>query len=260
MKITWFGTAAIRLEADGETVLFDPFVQLVGGENPNCLDDFLQDQTICVTHGHLDHLMEVPEFLDPESDAEATVYCGEVAAETLSDMVENTSNVVKVRPGDVIRLGDVRILVMEGKHAKPGKSQVFQKLFSRRFLQYFRNALALAYLNPKFPEGGQTLMYEVHAEGKRVQVMGSLGLQEDQEYPQGADLLILPFQGSEFLEAAALEVVERLQPKRILLDHFDDAFPPVSEHVDTRRFKKLMDEEYPQIKVVKPTAGKTVVL
>lgn len=133
MKITWLGTAAIRLEADGETVLFDPFVQLVGGENPNCLDDFLQDQTICVTHGHLDHLMEVPEFLDPESDAEATVYCGEVAAETLSDMVENTSNVVKVRPGDVIRLGDVRILVMEGKHAKPGKSQVFQKLFSRRF-------------------------------------------------------------------------------------------------------------------------------
>ena len=96
MKITWLGTAAIRLEADGETVLFDPFVQLVGGENPNCLDDFLQDQTICVTHGHLDHLMEVPEFLDPESDAEATVYCGEVAAETLSDMVENTSNVVKV--------------------------------------------------------------------------------------------------------------------------------------------------------------------
>lgn len=67
MKITWLGTAAIRLEADGETVLFDPFVQLVGGENPNCLDDFLQDQTICVTHGHLDHMMDVPEFLDPEA-------------------------------------------------------------------------------------------------------------------------------------------------------------------------------------------------
>ena len=135
MKITWLGTAAIRLEADGETVLFDPFVQLVGGENPNCLDDFLQDQTICVTHGHLDHLMEVPEFLDPESDAEATVYCGEVAAETLSDMVENTSNVVKVRPGDVIRLGDVRILVTEGKHAEAWKKSgipeaVFPQIFA----------------------------------------------------------------------------------------------------------------------------------
>ena len=98
------------------------------------------------------------------------------------------------------------------------KSGIPEAVFPQ-ILQYFRNALALAYLNPKFPEGGQTLMYEVHAEGKRVQVMGSLGLQEDQEYPQGADLLILPFQGSEFLEAVALEVVERLQPKRILLDH-----------------------------------------
>lgn len=86
-----------------------------------------------MTHGHLDHLMEVPEFLDPESDAEATVYCGEVAAETLSDMVENTSNVVKVRPGDVIRLGDVRILVMKGKHAKPGKVRCSRSCFPTDF-------------------------------------------------------------------------------------------------------------------------------
>ena len=47
-------------------------------------------------------------------------------------------------------------------------------------------------------------------------------------------------------------------PERIILDHFDDAFPPVSESVDTRGFKKLMDREYPGIRVVKPTAGKTV--
>ena len=38
---------------------------------------FHRIQTICVTHGHLDHLMEVPEFLDPESDAEATVSSAE---------------------------------------------------------------------------------------------------------------------------------------------------------------------------------------
>lgn len=88
--------------------------------------------------------------------------------------------------------------------------------------------------------------------------MGSLGLREDTDYPQGADLLILPYQGSACLESAALETAARLMPKRILLDHFDDAFPPVSEHVDTRGFKVLMDREYPQIRVVKPTAGKTV--
>lgn len=40
MKITWLGTASVRIETEGERILFDPFVQLAGGENPNCIDDF----------------------------------------------------------------------------------------------------------------------------------------------------------------------------------------------------------------------------
>lgn len=260
MKITWLGTAAVRIEAEGERVLFDPFVQLIGGENPNSIDDFLQDETVCITHGHLDHLMEAPEFLDEESAAEATVYCGSVAAKTLSKLVTDTSNVVEVKPGTVFKAGQIRIRVWEGRHARPGFRLAARRLFSKRLLRYFKNALALGYLNRRFPEGGQTYLYELQAEGKTVLVMGSLGLKDEISYPTGADLLILPYQGSEYPEAAAMEIVERLCPKRIMLDHFDDAFPPVSVRVDTRGFKKLMDREYPQIPVVKPTAFKTLEL
>ena len=73
MKITWLGAATIRIEAAGERLLFDPFVQLLGGENPNCLEDFMDDELIFITHGHLDHLMEVPELLEgtPPSTAAA---------------------------------------------------------------------------------------------------------------------------------------------------------------------------------------------
>ena len=258
MKITWLGTASVRIETEGERILFDPFVQLAGGENPNCIDDFWQDRTVFITHGHLDHLMEAPELLDAETGSDATVFCGKAAADTLHKILDDTGNEGVLNPGDVIRLGSVSVRVWEGKHARPGKAAIVKKLFSGRLFQHMKNALALAYLHPKFPEGGQTLMYEVCAEGKRVLVMGSLGLQENIEYPQGADLLILPYQGSACLESAALDVTARLLPKRILLDHFDDAFPPVSESVDTRGFKKLMDREYPQIRVVKPVAGRTV--
>lgn len=258
MKITWLGTASVRIESEGERILFDPFVQLIGGENPNCIEDFWQDKTIFITHGHLDHLLEVPELIDAKTGSDATVFCGSRAAETLEKVLEDTGNAVVVRPGDVIRIGSVSIRVWEGKHARPGAAAGVKKLFSARMFHHLKNALALAYLHPKFPEGGQTLLYEVCAEGKRVLVMGSLGLREDTDYPQGADLLILPYQGSACLESAALETAARLMPKRILLDHFDDAFPPISEHVDTRGFKVLMDREYPQIRVVKPTAGKTV--
>lgn len=258
MKVTWLGTASIRIEAEGERILFDPFVQLVGGENPNCMEDFLGDDTICITHGHLDHLMEVPEFLDGESEGEATVFCGSVAADTLGKLVEDTGNVVKVEPGTRFRIGAVRLRVWEGKHAQSGFWMGVKKLFSRRTLKYFRNALALGYLNARFPEKGQTYAYELQAEGKTVLVLGSLGLQDKVDYPVGADLLILPYQGSKYLEQEALSVVERLRPKRVMLDHFDDAFPPVSDTVDTRRFKKLMDECWSQIPVVKPAYGKAV--
>lgn len=35
MKLTWLGTAATLPEAEGRSFLFDPFVQLPGGEHPN---------------------------------------------------------------------------------------------------------------------------------------------------------------------------------------------------------------------------------
>lgn len=258
MKITWLGTASIQIEAEGERILFDPFVQLAGGENPNCIDDFAGNDTVCITHGHLDHLMDAPEFLEEEGVWEATVFCGSVAADTLAKLVEDTGSVVEVKDGTCFRIGAVRLRVWEGKHAKPGFWMSARKLFSFRTLKYLRNALALGYLNLRFPEKGQTYIYELQAEGKTVLVLGSLGLKDGVSYPVGADLLILPYQGSRCLEREALEVVKRLRPKRIMLDHFDDAFPPVSDAVDTRSFKRLMDERWPQIRVVKPAYGKTV--
>ena len=262
MKITWLGTAAIRIEAAGERLLFDPFVQLVGGENPNCLDDFLEDEVIFITHGHLDHLMEIPELLEDEAGeacSDATVYCGSVAADTLDGMLQDAGQVVKVSPGDCIRIGRVSVKVHPGRHARPGRTAL-KTLLSPRMVRYAGNALALAWLNRRFPEGGQTLVYEMEAEGKTVLLLGSMDLAPEADYPKGAELLILPFQGCPDPAGQAARIVERLRPKRILLDHFDDAFPPVSRSVDTRPFKKLMQERYPDIRAAKPVAGRPVEL
>ncbi len=260
IKITWLGTASIRIEAAGERILFDPFVQLTGGENPNCFADFEKDELIFITHGHLDHLMDVPAFLDPQGGAEATVYCGSVACGTLARMAEDTGNVVEIKPGDEISIGGVTVRVHEGKHAVPGLRMTLAALFSPRNLRYVRNALALLWLNRRFPEKGQTYLYELRAEGRTVLVMGSLGLQENADYPVGADLLILPYQGCPDLEEEVLRIIRRLKPARVMLDHFDDAFPPVSRSVDTRGLYRLLKTNAPKLHVIKPTAGKTVTL
>ncbi len=74
------------------------------------------------------------------------------------------------------------------------------------------------------------------------------------------DLLTLPYQGNYDLLKAADEVLEKIQPKKVMLTHFDNAFPPVSRDVDTRSLKNMMDEKYPQIQVVKPKAGRGIEL
>lgn len=102
------------------------------------------------------------------------------------------------------------------------------------------------------------MAFDIRAEGKEILLLGSLALSEEEDYPKRADLLILPYQGNSDLEKEALKIIKRLEPKRILLSHFDNAFPPLSRSVDTRELKQMMDEDYPDIPVAKPKAGKAV--
>ncbi len=54
-KVTWLGHASIRVEAGGQTIFFDPWIE----KNPRCpikLKDIPQATAVCVTHGHDDHI------------------------------------------------------------------------------------------------------------------------------------------------------------------------------------------------------------
>ena len=80
MKITWMGTASFSIESGGERLLFDPYLQMRGGENFVSFDDLLEFDTVFVTHCHFDHLMYVPELLE---EGEATVFCTEQCCRTM---------------------------------------------------------------------------------------------------------------------------------------------------------------------------------
>lgn len=260
MKITWMGTASIRIEADGEALLFDPFVELAGAGNPNTLDDFLSDTDICITHGHVDHLFFVPELVER---ADATVYCTRAAARTLEKYLEDGGNLVLVSPGMRWRLGRMRITVHRGAHLPFSLRLAGERLWrwrrpGHRALTCLRNLLFLARAHPLFPEKGETVVYEIEAEGKRILLLGSMALDEKTVYPKQVDLLILPYQGGRDAVERACEIIERLRPQNILLSHFDDAFPPVSEEMNTGRLRARLEAQYPGIRVVRPRAGKTV--
>ncbi len=257
IRLTWKGTATFLLEAAGERILFDPFVEIRGGENPGSIEEFLQKDTIFITHGHFDHLSRIPQILE---EGDATVFCTACPARTLEQYTDETDRVVEIRVGDTIPIGGIRIHVLKGKHIAFQMKRIFDTMTPLRVLRYWRNMPYLLWANHEFKEGNETVAFEIKAEGKTILLLGSLALDEQETYPQGVDLLILPYSGNNDLVGEADKLINRIRPKRILLSHFDDAFPPMSRSVDTGAFKRMMERKWPGIQVAKPKCGKAVTL
>lgn len=257
MKITWFGAASLLIEYGNDTILIDPFLPLRGAENPAFLLDYVEEDSILITHGHLDHLASIPNIME---HADATVYCSAVPAATLEKKKVNGDQIAIVQPGNVLHFGEIKVTVLPGKHIKYDSGLIKSTLLSPRMLRYLPNTLSLASRHFTYKEGNETLVYQIDAGGKRILVLGSLNLDENTEYPKYVDMLVLPYQGATDLITPALSVIEKIEPRTVLLDHFDDAFPPISRRVDTRPLKKVLTERFPDLPVAKPTAGKPVTI
>lgn len=92
--------------------------------------------------------------------------------------------------------------------------------------------IAIPHENRRCKEKGETVFYDIEAEGKRIDILGSLNLRDDAEYPTGCDLLIMAYNGWKDNLPPAVRVIERLQPKKVFLDHYDDTFPPLTGKID----------------------------
>ena len=104
----------------------------------------------------------------------------------------------------------------------------------------------------------QIYAYEILADNKKIFLMGSTGKMKNYKYPTDIDILVLPFQGRSNMARYSLSIIEKIKPKTIILDHFDDAYPPITKHIDTSKFIKLMKGKHPEITVIEPKYGKEI--
>lgn len=255
MDLTWYGNACFGLQCGDDRILFDPFLELRGGSYAADPQELLEYDTVFVTHGHFDHLYTVAQLLDT-GEADISVFCTKQCCRTLEDYSGNRDNVIQIEPGRSYKIGSIEIDVLKGRHIEFQARHLFDTLSPLRMIRYAKNLPFLFQANRYFQEGGESVVFDLHAGGSRILLLGSLALHPEEKYPEGADIVILPYQGNNNLPARAREVLERLKPKTVLLSHFDNAFPPMSRDVDLRPLRSMMKEEYPEIRIVKPTAGK----
>ncbi len=243
MKITWYGTASILLESGDTAIMIDPYLKdLPKGAEPKEQYDarlaaYSAQSNILVTHGHLDHIEHIPSIY---KDKDCMVYCSKVPYHTLTKHKFPESKLHLIAPGDAFEIGPFSVQVFHGKHVSFDGKLIRSILFSGRTWRHFFRAVRIGITALRYPEKDETLFYEIRAEGKRIQVMGSADLREDVQYPTGADVLIMAHQGRSDIDLHNASLAGRLAPKRILLDHCDDAFPPISSYVPTDDFCAAM--------------------
>ncbi len=253
MLLKWYGTATIIMEENEESILFDPFVAMRQQPQGYTHHDATGINHILITHGHFDHLVDVPELV---RDTEKVVYCSQVAAETLQAQGVSSKNIRTITPGDTFQIGPFNVGVWRGEHIKFDGKLIATTLFNRRLIKHRENMKKIARLNRSFPQG-EVLVFEVEAQGKKVLHLGSLNLEDGTTYPDRVDLLTIPFQGRSDINDYALKFVERLQPEAVYLHHFDDTFPPVSREVNYQRFLSQMEKKFPGVKIIIPDYRET---
>ena len=248
MEITWYGAASIYIEASGTSLLFDPFLKyLPEGYEPDELRKqrekvFGTAATILITHGHLDHLSSIPTLY---RNKPCTVFLTEAPAATLTKQGFPKTKIHRIAPGDVLQFPNLSVRVYQGKHIRFDARLILQKVFRLSSWKQFPRLIHLLNLNMRYKENSEIVFYEIRTEGKRIQIMGSADLADDVKYPTEADVLILPHQGRSDIDSHNEAIIKKLKPKRVLLDHYDNAFPPVSELTPVDDFCRRMSTNVP---------------
>lgn len=245
MKLSWYGTAALILEEEGYRLAVDPFVAMspIGVSDKkryhNSRASSLKTaDAVLVTHGHFDHIYDIPVLF---RDSDIKIYATKTPCETLVSRGVGEDRLITVAPGDVWRIGPFTIRVYQGRHCRFDFGVVKKTVLKKDTLRNIGALTRLLRLNGAYPENGETAFYEITAGGRRLQLMGSMGMDEKTVYPTGADALILPFQGTGNPSKTVAPIIDALKPQRILLDHYDDAFPPMSSQIRTEDFVVRMN-------------------
>ena len=239
MKLRWFSTAAFALTEGDITIAFDPFLGLPLGRRWPYLDGsaFREAAAVFVTHGHMDHILEIPALL---SGADVLIHATATPCRTLQKHGMRPDRLRMIRPGDVVDVWPFRVKAYPGRHCTFDWPLIRQTALSPRLWQHLPRALRLLGYSLQYPEKGETLIYEVAVGDRRIAVMGSMGLDPTGDYPVGADALILPYQGRSDLLPYGWTLVQQLRPRAVYLDHFDDSFPPLTAPIDTKPFCDLL--------------------
>lgn len=250
MEITWYGTASLKIESEGCVVVLDPYISRNSSLPPIEPSDLDDANALLLTHGHFDHASDIPSLV---SDKKVPVYASPETVKTLAGREDYMSiNLNPALPVETFKVGKLFITPYKAGHVKFDMPLIVKTVLRiLKGLAFTYKPLASVISGCcTYPEG-ETFAWQVKSGKGSVLIFGSMGFADGVKYPS-PDLLVLPLQGHSRIFNLALEAVNRIKPSAVMLDHFDDSFPPVSDTIDADAFVEFLKGKIPGVKTLVP--------
>jgi L-ascorbate metabolism protein UlaG (beta-lactamase superfamily) len=234
MILKWLGTAGFEITAGDRIFLIDPYLTRNKKARPIQTlqsSDFPDVDAIFITHGHFDHIYDVPVIA---SRCNSKVYCGTGISPTMVQKDLDRDRITEVfDEGSIFEFGDIQAQAFKSRHVKFDRLLFFRTL--ARINIRIPNYLPLMREYPV----GQVLSWRFTLEGKTIHHFGSAGstAEELMQFENlTTDVLLVPLQGHSRICEIALEYVKALKPKMVIPHHQDDFYPPISSLVNIQPF------------------------
>ena len=235
VRVTYLGTNGYVLESADSTVLIDPYFSRysVGRIALNAkipphgsrLNEGLAKSglkgdvdAIVITHGHFDHLLDVPEIHERFGGkliaSKTSCHLAEAAGMPDQDLIPSNA-------GDTIRVGNVRIQVLPATH---------DKLFGNiPYPGYLHVTPSQAPVRPNKWVCGIPLSFVISMGGQRIYVESG-GTTDMMPPPEahGVDLAILGLALNSSQKRYA-DAVREMKPRIVLPSHQDNFFIPLDQ-------------------------------
>lgn len=252
MRIKWYGTASLLIEGNGSRVLVDPYLRKFNKKLPPIpVEEAATADAIFISHPHFDHFRDISAFIKGNVKA---VYVSQNGINIARKRGTYSNMMVPLTAGEEVRVGNITVRTYLGRHCKFDIATV---------LGVVLNPLTYTHPLAGFANIGNTRRYKMDGEedifaleiscgGKKIMVLGSAGMDKNTEYPLNADLLVFPYQGRTRMHKYIMPFLETFRPRAVMLDHFDNAFPPFTHSVNTKKFLSAVEERFPEVRAFVP--------
>jgi L-ascorbate metabolism protein UlaG (beta-lactamase superfamily) len=247
MELTWWGTASFRLEAGNETILIDPYLSRNPDSRPVIRlkpEDVEKADRILITHGHFDHIADVPIIA---SRTGAIVYSDPVAGEAMiNDGLDPAQWQSVNEDGQPFDFGAVQAQAFRSKHVKFDRLLLIKAMLRSNFKLF-----GIMKYSKNYP-CGQVLSWRLTVEGKTLHHFGSGGAEPDELERAGEqppDVLLVPLAGNTDICNIALNYVKAIRPAIVIPHHQDNFYPPISTMVDIEPFLEGVRMECPDTEI-----------